>query len=60
VWETINAHTGILLKPLRESDNLEYLCVDVKIILKWIFKTRFEEVWIGLIWFRIGIVVGIV
>jgi hypothetical protein len=31
-------HTGLQWENLREGDHLEDPCVDVRIILKWIFK----------------------
>jgi len=39
---------------LRESDHLEDLSVDGRIILKWIIKKWYGEVWTGLIWVGIG------
>jgi len=39
---------------LRERDYLEYLDVDRRIILKWIFKKWDVGVWTGLSWLRIG------
>jgi hypothetical protein len=38
VWETGEVHTGFWWGDLRERDHLEDLGVDVRIILKWIFK----------------------
>jgi hypothetical protein len=35
---------------LREVDNLEYLGIDGRIILKHIFKKRNGETWTGFIW----------
>jgi hypothetical protein len=48
-------HAGFWWGDLRERAHLEDLCVDGRIILKWIFKTEEEEeTWTGLIWLRIG------
>jgi len=46
-------HTGVWWENLRQTDHLEDLDVDGKIILKRIFKKR-NGAWIGLIWFRVG------
>jgi hypothetical protein len=38
VWETGEMHTGFWWRCLRERGHLEYLGVDGRIILKWVFK----------------------
>ena len=53
IWETGQMHTGFWWRDLKERDHSEDLGVDGMIILKWIFKKRDRETWIGLIWFRI-------
>ena len=40
-------------KP-EETDHLEDVGVDGRIILKSILKKSFARAWIGLVWFRIG------
>ena len=47
------AHTGFWWGNQRERD-LEDLGVDVRIIIKWIFKKWDAETWTGVIWLRIG------
>jgi hypothetical protein len=37
-----------------ERDHLKDLDVDLRMILKWIFKKRVGEAWARLIWLRIG------
>jgi hypothetical protein len=44
----------MLVGDLRERDHLEYLGLDERIILKWIFKNWDRESWTGLIWLRLG------
>jgi hypothetical protein len=39
---------------------LEALGVDMKIILKWIFKKSVERAWTGLFWLRTGASGGLV
>jgi hypothetical protein len=43
----------ILWGNLRERDYLEDAGVDGRIILRWNFR-KWDGVWTGLIWFRIG------
>jgi hypothetical protein len=43
---------------LRGIDYVEYLGVEGRIILRWIFGKWNGEAWTGLIWLRIGTVVG--
>jgi len=43
-----------LVGNLRERDHLEYLGIDGRIILKWIFRKWDGGAWTGLIWHRIG------
>ena len=43
---------------LKEKDHLEALGVDMKIILKWIFKKSVERAWTGLLWLRTGASAG--
>ena len=46
-------HTGFWLGGLREGGHFEDTDVDGRMILKCIYKKWDEEVWTGLIWFRI-------
>jgi hypothetical protein len=46
VFGILNVRIGVL--------NLEVPSVGGKIMLKWIFKKRYGEAWIGLIWLREG------
>jgi len=50
-------YTGFWWGNPRERDHLEDLCVDGRIILRWILRKYDVEAWIGLIWLRIGQVV---
>jgi hypothetical protein len=48
------ARRGFWWGDLMERDHLEDLDLDVRIILKWIFKKRIGKVRNVLIWIRIG------
>jgi hypothetical protein len=39
---------------LRERDQLEDSGVDGRIIIRWILRKRYVEVWTGSSWLRIG------
>jgi hypothetical protein len=43
-----------LVGKLRRTDHLEDPYIDVRIILRWIFKKWDDGVWTGLIWLSIG------
>jgi hypothetical protein len=43
----------VLWGNLKEADHLEDIGVDVRIILKWIFK-KWNGAWARLLWLRIG------
>ena len=45
VWETGEVHTGCWWGDLRESDHLEDLSIDEKMVLKWSFKMCDGEAW---------------
>jgi len=55
VWGTEEVHTGLWRRSLRETDHLEDLVVNRRIILKWIFKKWDGETRTGLLWLRLGI-----
>ena len=54
VLETAEVHTGFWWGDLTERDHLENLGIVGRMILKFIFKKWDAEVWIGLIWLRMG------
>ena len=47
-------HTEFWWGELRESGHLEDLDVDVRVVIKRIFKNCDGEAWTGLMWPRIG------
>jgi hypothetical protein len=56
VWGRGDVHTGYWWRNLRERDHLGNPGVDRRIIVRWILKKWNRELWIGLIWLRIGII----
>jgi len=50
----VEMYTGFLWENLRERDHLEDTGVDVKIILRWIFRKWNVEARTGSSWLRIG------
>ena len=48
------ADTGFWWGTLKERDNMENLDFDGRVILKWVFKNRDGEAWIGSIGLSIG------
>jgi hypothetical protein len=47
-------YTELWWGNLRERDHLEYLGIDGRIILRWIFRKWDVGEWSGLIWLSIG------
>ena len=43
-----------LVGTVRETDHLEHPGVDVRIILRWMFRNWDVEAWAELIWLRTG------
>ena len=54
VVRTGEVRTGFWWRDLTERDQLEDLCIDGRIILKWVFKKWDGEGWAGVIYLRIG------
>jgi hypothetical protein len=53
-WVGYVAHMGVFgKKNLNKRNHFQYLCIEGKIILKWIFKNM-GRVWTGFISLRIG------
>jgi hypothetical protein len=50
-WGEAEMYTGLLWENLRERDHLENTGVDVKIILRWIFKICVER---GMDWIHLA------
>jgi len=44
----------VLVGNLRERDHLEDPGIEIRIILRWIFRKWDVGAWTGLIWLRIG------
>jgi hypothetical protein len=51
-------NTGYWWVNLRERGHLEDPGIDVRIILRWMFRNWDVGAWTGLIWLRIGIGCG--
>jgi hypothetical protein len=58
VWEKREVHTGFWWGDLKEGDHLGDPGADGRIILNWIFK-KWDGVWTGLSWLRIGTAGGL-
>jgi hypothetical protein len=54
VWKIGEMRTGLKWRVLRERDHLEGISVDVRMILKQIFKKWDRAAWNRFIWLRIG------
>jgi len=48
----LEVHTGFWWGNMRQGDHLEDLCVDGRVILKWICN-KGRRSWTGLIWLKI-------
>jgi hypothetical protein len=47
-------YTKLWSENQKGRDHFEVLCIDGRIILKWILGKWGEKVWTGFIWLRIG------
>jgi len=47
-------HTGFWWGEVMERGHLEYLDIDGRVMLKWIFKNLDGETWTVLLWLRVG------
>jgi len=54
VWGTGEVHAILWWADPREKDHLEDLGIDMRMILKLIFKKGDGEGWTGLVWLRTG------
>jgi len=54
VWDKERVLTGFWWGDLRERHGLEYPGVDMRIILKWIFKKWYGKAWNGLMCRGVG------
>ena len=50
VREAAEVHTAVLCGDLSERDHLEYVGIDGRIILIWIFRKWVRNTWTGLLW----------
>jgi hypothetical protein len=51
-------HTKFWLEDLKVRDDLGILCVDGRIMLRWISRMQNMMMWTGFVWLRQGPVVG--
>jgi hypothetical protein len=52
VWGTEEVHTESWWEDLTATYHLKDLCVNERIILKWIFKKWDGEEWTGVVWLK--------